>query len=379
MTKIRVLVVDDSVVIRKLISDGLAKDPLIEICGSAANGRIALQKIPQCNPDLVTMDIEMPDLDGISAVRELRKTYPKLPVIMVSTLTERGAAATLAALSAGASDYVTKPANVGALAEGAKRIQDELLPKIKSLCGRDSTPPPVPRKLTLPAPSAAMIEPPQILAIGCSTGGPNALAEVIPALPGNLPVPVVIVQHMPPVFTRMLAERLTANSKLRVVEARPGLVLEPGLAVIAPGDFHMTIERKGVNVVVALNQQPHENSCRPAVDPLFRSVAKVYGPAVLSVILTGMGQDGLRGCEWIREAGGQVLAQDEASSVVWGMPGFVVKAGLAHRVLPLDSMAPEITRRLFAAGSSRPQSRPGVAPAITANPAPANAPVQSGK
>jgi len=345
MKRIRVLVVDDSVVIRKLISDGLAKDPAIEICGAAANGRIALQKIPQCNPDLLTMDIEMPDLDGIETVRELRKTYPRLPVIMVSTLTERGASATLAALSAGASDYVTKPANVGALTEGAKRIQEELIPKIKSLCRYSDGAPPASTPLMLPRPAAAH-DPPAVLAIGCSTGGPNALAELIPQLPGNLPVPVVIVQHMPPLFTRMLAERLNTNSKLNVVEAAEGMRVEPGMVLIAPGNYHMILTRKGAAVVVALNQDPQENSCRPAVDVLFRSVACVYGGASLGIILTGMGQDGLRGCEWIREAGGQVLVQDEASSVVWGMPGFVAKAGLADQVLPLDSIAPEALRRI---------------------------------
>jgi two-component system chemotaxis response regulator CheB len=350
VNKARVLIVDDSVVIRRLIAEGLAKAPDIEVCGAAANGRIALQKIPQCSPDLLTMDIEMPEMDGIATVRELRKAYPKLPVIMVSTLTERGASATLSALSAGASDYVTKPANVGALNEGAKRIQDELIPKIRSLCGLDRHVVP-PIRAPIAAPKAAA-ERPRVLAIGCSTGGPNALAEVIPALPHDLGLPVVVVQHMPPMFTRMLAERLDSASKLRVVEATAGMVVQDNTVYLAPGDYHMVVEPQGARIVVKLNQDPQENSCRPAVDVLFRSVAKVYGGATLAVILTGMGQDGLRGCESIRSEGGQILAQDEATSVVWGMPGFVARAGLADRVLPLGSVASAVVHLIQRTGAA---------------------------
>jgi two-component system chemotaxis response regulator CheB len=174
-------------------------------------------------------------------------------------------------------------------------------------------------------------------------------------------VPVVVVQHMPPLFTRMLAERLTALSRLAVAEASEGMLMKPGTVFIAPGDFHMTVVRRGAAVVVALNQGPHENSCRPAVDVLFRSVAKVYGAAALGVILTGMGQDGLRGCEWIYEAGGQVLAQDEETSVVWGMPGFVARAGLAEKILPLEMMAGEVSRRISVSGV---RTRRSIEPAL---------------
>lgn len=342
MSRIRVLVVDDAVVVRRLVSDALAADPEIEVVGSAATGRIALQKIAQVNPDVVTMDVEMPDLDGIETVRALRPAYPQLPVIMFSTLTERGAASTLDALAAGASDYVTKPADVGSMALAQQRVREELIPRIKSLA----------RRAVVPAQSArASVRPavadrrPSIVAIGVSTGGPNALAALIPALPATFPLPVVVVQHMPPMFTRLLAERLQAQSPLQVREAAPDMVVAPGTVTIAAGDHHMVVQRHGLEVRVALNQGPPENSCRPAVDPLFRSVVALYGPRTLGVILTGMGQDGLRGCQSIREAGGQVLAQDEASSVVWGMPGFVVRAGLADRVLPLAALAAEITRR----------------------------------
>ena len=375
MRKIRILVVDDSVVIRRMVTDALAADPGLEVAGSAANGRIALSKIPQVNPDLVTLDIEMPEMDGLEALRELRKTYTKLPVIMFSTLTERGASATLDALALGANDYVTKPSNVGSASVALERIREELIPKIKALCRVSPPPNPTPAtalpkpaatpkvfpKIAIPGPGV----PAEIIAIGVSTGGPNALAEVIPQLPASLPVPVVIVQHMPPIFTKLLAERLAAKSQIRVEEGRPGGRLEPGLAWVAPGDFHMAVERKASGVQLVTHRQPPENSCRPAVDVLFRSVAEVYGPRALGVVMTGMGQDGLRGSERIREAGGRVLAQDEATSVVWGMPGFVAQSGLAEKVLPLSQIAAEIVLRVSeprAAGSPAFRSPEAVSP-----------------
>lgn len=359
MSRIRVLIVDDAVVIRRLVGDALGADPDIEVVGTAANGRIGLQKITQCNPDVVTMDVEMPDMDGIATLKEIRKTWAKLPVIMFSTLTERGATATLDALAAGASDYVTKPANVGSVTAGLDAVRRDLVPKIKALAGRSAMPLPAAPPRPLPsfaatAPNvtpAARSGPVRVIAIGVSTGGPNALAALLPALPATLPVPIVIVQHMPPMFTRLLSERLNTQSAITVVEGQDGMALAPGHAYIAPGDFHMTLERRGVSTVVALNQGPPENSCRPAVDALFKSVVAQFGGSTLGVILTGMGQDGLRGCERIREAGGQVVVQDEASSVVWGMPGFVARAGLADRVLPLGVMAVELARRAALPGA----------------------------
>ncbi|MFA5907765.1 MAG: chemotaxis response regulator protein-glutamate methylesterase [Vicinamibacterales bacterium] len=359
MSRIRVLIVDDAVVIRRLVGDVLSADPEIEVVGTAANGRIGLQKITQCNPDVVTMDVEMPDMNGIETLKEIRKTWLKLPVIMFSTLTERGAAATLDALQAGASDYVTKPANVGSVTAGLEAVRRDLIPKIKALAGRTAVPAtvaPAARQIATLATAcspASLTGQINIIAIGVSTGGPNALAELLPALPATLPVPIVIVQHMPPMFTRLLAERLDAQSAIKVAEGRAGMTLEPGHAYIAPGDFHMTLQRRGTAVEVAVNQEPPENSCRPAVDVLFRSVVAQFGSGTLGVILTGMGQDGLRGCELIRETGGQVVVQDEASSVVWGMPGFVARAGLAHRVLPLNTIAGELVRRT-ASASARP-------------------------
>jgi two-component system chemotaxis response regulator CheB len=345
MSKIRVLIVDDAVVVRRLLSDVLGSDPDIEVAGVAPNGRIALSKIAQKNPDLVSLDVEMPVMDGLETLAEIRKSYPRLPVIMFSSLTERGASATLNALALGANDYVTKPAKVAGVEEAAQRIREELIPKIKAFCSRTSgvAPPSV-----VPRPARPKSRPQRvdIVAIGVSTGGPNALAKLVPALPADLPVPVVIVQHMPPIFTKSLAERLATSSKVRVHEGARGEVLQAGSVWIAPGGYHMVLKRRIAAVQVGINEEPLENSCRPAVDVLFRSVSKVYGRHALAVVLTGMGQDGLRGCEAIREAGGQILVQDEASSVVWGMPGSVVRAGLADDVLPLEGFVTEIERRV---------------------------------
>jgi two-component system, chemotaxis family, protein-glutamate methylesterase/glutaminase len=350
--KVRVLVVDDSVVIRRMLTDVLNDDPAIEVVGHASNGRLALQRLTQLQPDVVVMDVEMPEMNGIEALVEMRKTHKALPIIMFSTLTTHGGAATLDALARGATDYVAKPANVGSVQASIAKVREELVPKVRALGG-------APREHERPALRAApklnrvvravrvnLNTSIDVLTIGVSTGGPNALAELIPALPGDLGVPVLIVQHMPPLFTKLLAERLDRESALHVVEGAQGLAVRPNTVYIAPGDFHMTVAGHVPAVRLELNQDPPENSCRPAVDVLFRSVAAVYGGHALGAVLTGMGKDGMRGSEVLTEAGAEVLAQDEASSVVWGMPGFVARAGLASAVLPLSDIAPEITRRI---------------------------------
>lgn len=350
MPPIRILVVDDSTVIRKVLCDSLSVDPAIEVAGTAANGHIALSKIGQLNPDLVTLDIEMPVMNGLETLAEIRKVHPRLPVIMFSTLTERGAASTLEALALGASDYVTKPSNTGSPVEAADRVRADLLPKIKALCGRrEVASPKIPAAVppVRAIPRSVTAERVDVLAIGTSTGGPNALGVVIPSLPADLPVPVVIVQHMPPIFTRLLAERLSANSHIRVREAEAGKLLEPGTAWIAPGNYHLVVERQGPGFYIGLNQEPLENSCRPAVDVLFRSVARTYGAHTLAVVMTGMGADGLTGSRLIREQGSEVIVQDEATSVVWGMPGAVAASGEADGVYPLNLLGPEITRRIL--------------------------------
>jgi two-component system, chemotaxis family, protein-glutamate methylesterase/glutaminase len=360
MGKIRVLVVDDSVVIRRVVSEVLAEDPDIEVAGIAANGIIALAKMNQLAPDLVILDIEMPEMDGLETLAKLRQTHPKVPVIMFSSLTAVGAKATLDALALGATDYFAKPSGPGGVDESKRVIRTELIPAIKELC-KHVTKPSAPTAAGANLSSARFpvlsgldpIRRVDIVALAVSTGGPNALMELFQTLPGDLPVPIVMVQHMPPMFTKMLAERLTANSKVKVEEAKHGAIIEPGKAYLAPGDYHLTLARAGVNVITQLNQDAPENSCRPAADPLFRSVAKSFGGNTLAVILTGMGQDGLRGAQIIREAGGQILAQDEATSVVWGMPGAVVKAGLADKVLPLSLCGNEIVQRVMISRGTR--------------------------
>jgi len=347
---IRVLIVDDSVVIRRILSDTLSGDPEIQVVGSAGDGHIALAKIPQLKPDIITLDVEMPVMNGLEALAEVRKLYPKMPVIMFSTLTERGASATLDALALGASDYATKPSNAGSASMAIESIRNELIPKIKALCAmrivrKSAASTPTPR----PAPRPRVLSNPRIdiVAIGTSTGGPNALAEVFPGIPKNFPVPVVAVQHMPPVFTKLLAERLANRSEIPIEEGAADVDLSPGHAWIAPGNFHMVVKRIGLKRRLELNQDPPQNSCRPAVDVLFRSVAAAYGPNVLGVVMTGMGADGVLGSQTIREAGGEVIIQDEASSVVWGMPGLVHAAGQDDGVYPLNQLAVEITRRVL--------------------------------
>jgi two-component system, chemotaxis family, protein-glutamate methylesterase/glutaminase len=338
MSKIRVLICDDSVVVRKLVGDAVGGDPMLEVVGVAANGRVGLSRVAQLTPDVVVLDVEMPDMDGLAALTELRRTHPKLPVIMFSSQTERGAATTLDALNRGANDYVTKPTSVANVAAAMQHVRDELLPRIKIFARR----PEATAGLVAPKPrSARSILRIQREAASRQIGvvGIGALTELLAALPLELPVPIVVTQHMPPTFTRLLAEGLAAKTGYPVFEAMNGDPVEPGVVLIAPGDHHLTFARTRGGVVVRLSQQPPENCCRPAVDVMFRSLAETYPGEALGVVLTGMGKDGLRGAEAIHAARGVVFAQDEETSVVWGMPGFVANAGLAHRVLPLHRMA----------------------------------------
>jgi two-component system chemotaxis response regulator CheB len=377
----RVLVVDDSVVARRLVSKAIAADGTVEVAGTATDGRAALTQIERLRPDAVTLDLDMPVMDGLETVEAIRERWPHLPVIMVSTYTRRGAQVTLDALALGANDYVVKPGGSASPTEAMARIRDELVPRILTLC---------PRAVAGPASEVEAVEARgeggaggggpaaaeaiaiasrgpsarvDAIVIAVSTGGPTALGSLLAALPADLPVPILIVQHMPPMFTRVLAERLDRTCAIRVLEAADGHVLEPGTARIAPGDRHMVVERAQAGVRVGTNTLPRENSCRPSADPLFRSVADAYGPHALGVVMTGMGSDGLRGAQRLTETGSCVIVQDEASSVVWGMPGFVVRAGLADGVVALGELPREIEVRLEA-GRARPASlRPiGVGP-----------------
>lgn len=346
MAKVRVLIVDDAAVVRRLVTAALQLDPDLEVVGTAADGRIALARLAELRPDVMILDLEMPVMSGLETLAALRKTHPRLPVIMFSRFTQKGVEATVQALMLGADDYVPKP---GDGLDVDRCIEELLIPKIKLLAQRRRPPTVGSSHPAAKAPPAAPVQrkgPVQIVAIGTSTGGPNALAELLPALPPDWQVPVVIVQHMPPDFTARLAERLSEKSQLRVREAAAGEPISASQAWVARGDYHLTVRPEGKAVRLALHQGPPVNGCRPAVDVLFRSAAEVYGPGVLAVVLTGMGQDGLHGCEAVRATGGQILVQDEASSVVWSMPGAVARAGLADCVLPLHHMGREIRRRV---------------------------------
>ena len=350
-SKIRVLVVDDSVVMRRLLSQAIASDPGLEVAGFAANGRIALGLASQIAPDIVTLDVEMPVMNGLETLQAMRQAGHKFPIIMFSTLTERGAEATIDALAWGASDYVAKPAGMANCNAARERIQEALLPKIKALCHRRSAASGRAPAISLPPKPASprrMPEPVAVVAIGCSTGGPNALAQILPNFPHDFPVPVLIVQHMPPAFTRFLAQRLTSLCQLPVEEAEEGTPLSAGKIVVAPGGYHLVADGREPQTKLHITQDAPENSCRPSVDVLFRSVARTFPNQVLAAVLTGMGQDGLRGCEQLAREGAEIVAQDEATSVVWGMPGFIAKAELADAVLPILDIGPHIVRRVMA-------------------------------
>jgi two-component system chemotaxis response regulator CheB len=372
---VRVVVVDDSGVVRLVVGEVLRREEGVTLAGTAANGREALQVVERAHPHVVVLDIEMPVLDGLGALRELKKRWPKLPVVMFSTLTERGASATLQALAEGADDYLTKPSTTGGPTAAFAAVREGLVPLVRNwgsiarkreTASSSPTLPkstsPVPARpaqdLSRDRPSVPRRPTPLVTAIvmGSSTGGPNALSVLVPSLPADLPVPLLLVQHMPPTFTRLLAERLDSQSALSVHEAVPGTVVQPGNLYVAPGGCHMLVSRRQHDVVIKLEDGPPENSCKPSVDVLFRSAAATWGAGALGVVLTGMGQDGLVGSQAITEAGGAVIAQDEVTSVVWGMPGAVARAGLAAEVVPLGEVASRLALRARRSGPSRAEA-----------------------
>lgn len=349
------MVVDDSVVVRLLVAEALRADADLQLAGVAQNGRIALEKLDEIAPDVVVLDVEMPEMDGLATLRALRARHRRLPVVMFSTLTSRGTSTTVEALTLGASDYVTKP-STGHREQSVQVLREDLLPKLKALAGRRSagtTVVPAARRTRTPG------VPVQAVVIGVSTGGPNALADMVPQLPVDLEVPVLLVQHMPPMFTGLLAQRLDARSALQVTEAAGGERPGPGQVWIAPGGKHLTVQRLDGVVTLGTNEDPPVNSCRPAVDVLFASAARAFGAGTLAVVMTGMGQDGLAGAKTVRDAGGQVIAQDQETSVVWGMPRFVAEQGIAEAVVPLDRIAAEITHRVRACRTPRALSASG--------------------
>ena len=370
---LRVLIVDDSVTYRRVASSVLAEFPGVEVVGSAANGKIALQRIEQLSPDLLLLDVEMPEIDGLELLRRLRAEGSEIGAIMLSAATANAAKATLQALALGAFDFVEKPCG-GTLEENSGRLRKQLRQKIDDCirarairqilrpgsCGgkKDSSSlpegrsnvPSVPAAARQLAPSPFPIRPslrtskPQAVAVGVSTGGPQALTQMLPMLPKDLRVPLLIVQHMPPLFTRSLANDLDQRCGLRVCEAVQGERVFPGCVYIAPGGKQMKVSRENEAVVIDLSDDPPENNCRPSVDYLFRSVAQVYGGDAVGVIMTGMGSDGTRGCSLLKDRGAAIVAQDEATCVVFGMPRGLIEQGIADVVAPLDRIAAEITR-----------------------------------
>jgi two-component system chemotaxis response regulator CheB len=375
----RILIVDDSAVMRSLLRSVVCADASLEVAGTAADGALALSSVEVIRPDLILLDVEMPVMDGLATLKALRARGHKMPVIMCSSLTQRGAKVTIEALAGGASDYVTKPAGQQSREAAAQTLAQELLPRIRALTYPSQGQPQQPQGRTQGQPvwpagprwplmpsveprqkAPAISSPLAVLAIGVSTGGPAALDVLLPALPGNFPLPVLIVQHMPELFTGLFAERLNGRCPLRVRESAEGDPVCAGSIYIARGNWHLEVlaaSRAGAAATLHLNQGPLENHCRPAVDVLFRSAAQVYGAGVLAVVLTGMGHDGLIGCRVIRNQGGSVLAQDRATSTVWGMPGAVANAGLAQSVLPLNELAPEILRIAGRTTASAVQAR----------------------
>ncbi len=379
---IRVMICDDSAVIRGLMARSLEADPDIHVVATVSNGEMAVNSLPRYDVEVLILDIEMPIMDGLTALPKLMALRPDLKVIMASTLTRRGADISLRAMAAGASDYLGKPTTTMAL-NAAADFKAELAQKVKALGAarrrqlplsqagvtrqpvagavvRAPTPDPV-ASAPRPAPGhpavsafgsprgpitlrALQREIPEIVAIGSSTGGPQALFTVLGGLRPGISQPIVITQHMPATFTTILAEHIERSSGIPTFEAQDGMRIEGGKIYVAPGDFHMIVEQSGSDRVVRLLKTPPENFCRPSVDPMLRSLVKIYGRRILTVILTGMGQDGLRGSEAAVAAGGSVVAQDEASSVVWGMPGAVALAGVCCAIIPLPEIAPWVRK-----------------------------------
>ncbi len=361
----RIMVADDSAVVRGLLTRALEGDPRMKVVASVADGQMAINALARHDVEVVVLDIEMPVMDGLTALPKLIEARPDIKVIVASTLTRRNAEISLRCLSLGAHDYIPKPSSAREL-NAAENFAHELLRKVAALGAaargdtvqmrrpEEKAPPPATRREAKREPISLRTAPvrrPKAIAIGSSTGGPQALFTLTKAIAPGLGVPVFITQHMPPTFTAILAEHIARASGLPATEAVDGEPAKPGHLYVAPGDHHMTVRMTSTGAVIALNQDPPENYCRPSADPMLRSLADAYGADLLCVILTGMGQDGRRGGEKVIEAGGTIIAQDEASSVVWGMPGAVATAGMCTAVAPLDQLGAWVTRAL--AGQSR--------------------------
>ncbi|HTB34057.1 MAG TPA: chemotaxis-specific protein-glutamate methyltransferase CheB [bacterium] len=353
--KIRIAIADDDRLVRKLLSQVLGACPQLELVAQAEDGPQALADVDRLLPEALVLDMEMPGLDGLEVLRVLRRRHPRIKTIIFCSGTARSATVSTQALLEGASDFILKPSSAS-LAESRAYLGSQLLPRILELCRpvAPAAPTPGPSPSWEPRRAVPSAGRAKICCIGASTGGPRAVESVLKAFPKDFPLPVLVVVHMPPIFSRSLADSLDRACQIRVHEAVQGEPILPGVAYLAPGDWHMEVDPSGPPWRLRLGQGPPENSCRPAVDVLFRSAAQALGQGVLAAVLTGMGRDGTNGSEAVRRAGGRVLAQDEASSVVWGMPGFVAKAGLAEAVLPLDRIAEAFMQRIWMPGALAP-------------------------
>ncbi|NMB25966.1 MAG: chemotaxis response regulator protein-glutamate methylesterase [Firmicutes bacterium] len=351
MAKARVLVVDDSAFMRKVISDMIAEDGAFEVIGTARDGLDALEKIKRLQPDVVTLDVEMPRKDGLATLREIMNTQP-VPVIMLSSVTQSGATATMEALALGAVDFVPKPS--GSISLDIADVRDELIRKLKAAVGAKiqiTRPRALPIASTILRPKAPTRRPMPVgqitpsndvlIVIGSSTGGPRALEEVIRQLPGDLPAGVLVIQHMPAGFTRSMAERLDQIADVRVKEAEDGDRVSGGVVYIAPGDYHMTVSPEQV---IRLEQTPPVNYVRPSIDVTMLTLPPIYSGKLIGVILTGMGKDGAEGMAKIKEAGGVTIVQDEYTSTIYSMPKAVVESGNADFILPIDRIGDAVVR-----------------------------------
>lgn len=351
---VRVMLVDDSAVIRGLLTKWLEAEPGISVVASCMNGRSAVDAVARAMPDVIVLDIEMPEMDGMTALPLLLQKAPGARIVMASTLTSANAEISIRALTLGASDYLSKPSGLSSGAAAAQ-FKDDLIAKIRSLGkARMFRAPAAPLAAVHQASASARAQqpalrpmpatPPRVLAIGSSTGGPQALQDLLSKLPARVNVPVLVTQHMPPTFTKILAQHLARATGRLCAEASDGETLEADRVYVAPGDCHLLAAGSENRARIRLSDGPPENFCRPAVDPMFRSVAEIYGRGALAIVLTGMGSDGREGARAIVQSGGHILAQDEPSSIVWGMPGAVVQAGLASAVLSVAGIAQALTQ-----------------------------------
>lgn len=338
MKKIKVLVVDDSALMRKIISDMINMESDMEVVDIARNGQDMFDKINKYNPNVITLDVEMPIMDGISALREMKRRNQSIPVIMLSSVSQRGTALTMECLDAGAIDFVSKPS--GSISLDINKVKDELVSKIRMANEKESTTPPVITERVQPV-RKNLTNKIEAVVIGASTGGPKALYSVITNLPEKIGVPVFIVQHMPVGFTKAFADRLNSNSKIKVVEGAEGMPVERDVVYIAPGGQHMEVhgDRK-----IHLNAEPAIWGVRPAVDKLFFSASKVYGSHLLSVVLTGMGKDGAQGTVEVKKTGGITISEDKSTCTIYGMPKAAYETGMVDLVVPLDEVAPQIIK-----------------------------------